>query len=109
MLRLKNMKTPINFLLVTVFLLSIGVTVYKSDNLVSRSTNVISHGKNWLTPFESIETTVYDLGDGFTSTVTTTTITKITSVKHADERMYSTEQWNEILSGITSGSITWED
>ncbi|GLC79282.1 hypothetical protein [Lacrimispora brassicae] len=113
MLRLKNMKSSIKILLgvllVTIFLFGIGTAVYESDIIVGRNANIISHDEEWLTPFESIATTVYDLGDGFTSTVTTTTVTKINSVKHTDEGLFSAEQWNEILSGIASGSIVWED
>ncbi|WP_312448143.1 hypothetical protein [Lacrimispora sp.] len=106
MLRLNNMNAPIKILLVTIFLFGIGISIYKSDIVVDR---IISHDEKWLTPFESITTTIYDLGDGFTSTVTTTTVKKITSVGHADEGMFSAEQWDEILSGIANGSIVWED
>jgi|GEM_PF-1461119 len=33
---------------------------------------VISHDEEWVTPLEHVETTIYDLDDGFTATVTTT-------------------------------------
>ena len=106
MLRLQKMNAPIqtllSTLLVTIFLFSIGVAFYKGDK-------VISHNEEWITPFKSITTTVYDLGDGYTSTVTTTTDMTIASVKHTDQGMFSTEQWHEILCGIENGSIVWED
>jgi len=34
---------------------------------------IISHNEVWVTPLEYVETTIYDLGDGFTATVTNTT------------------------------------
>lgn len=73
------------------------------------SNTIISHDEKWIMPFESIITTVYDLGDGFTAKSTTTTVTNITSVKHTDKGEFTTEQWNEILAGIADGSIVWED
>lgn len=71
--------------------------------------NTISYDEKWITPFESVVTTEYNLGDGFTAKSTTTSVTTIISVKHSDERMFSSEQWNAILSGIADGSIVWED
>lgn len=106
LLHLKNMKSPtkvlLGVLIVTILLFGIEMIVYKSDN-------VISYHEQWITPFESIATTIYDLGDGYTSTVTTSTVTAIIRVKHTDQGMFSTAQWNEILSGIESGNIIWED
>ena len=102
-------KILLGVFLISICLFGIGGAVYARDIIGGLNAKVISHDEEWLTPFKSITTTVYDLGDGFTSTVTTTTTTKITSVKHTDEGMFSAEQWNEILSGIADGSIVWED
>lgn len=74
-----------------------------------RLPTIILQTEHWITPFESIETIVYDLGDGFTATETKTTITKVTSVRHSDARLFSDAQWNEILNGIEKGDISWED
>lgn len=106
MLHIKNtmlLKKMLGVLLVIIFIFGIGTVISM------RNMNVISHDEKWISPFESTATTVYDLGNGFTSTLTTTTETTVTSVKHTDERLFSAEQWKEILSGIASGDVTWED
>lgn len=111
MLHIKSMmsnKRLSGILLAAIFLFGIGVAICVV-HILGPNAHVISHKEEYLTPFESITTTVCDLGDGFTSTRTTTTDTTITSVKHSDETLFSAEQWNEILSGIASGNIAWED
>lgn len=70
---------------------------------------VLYHNLKQITPFYSIETTVYDLGDDFTATETIETINTIISVRHSDKNLFSEEQWNEILAGIKDGRIFWED
>lgn len=70
---------------------------------------ILYYDEYWLTPFESVTKTVYDLGDEVTSTVTTTTSINIISVRHDDEKLFSKEQWDEILTEIKNGNITWED
>ena len=105
MLNIKKMKLSNKLLLGALATIIIACGVVKSAN----NFNTISYDEKWLTPFESITTTVYDLGDGFTSTVTTTTVNKIISVGHTDDGMYTAEQWDEILRGIENGSIVWED
>lgn len=101
-------KKMLNVFLLMALLFSISLTIYASG-FFNNNTEVISHTEKWFTPFESATTTVYDLGDGLTSTLTTTTNTTIISVKHSDKRLFSTEQWNEILRGIADGDIVWED
>ena len=90
-------------LAVTFFACALGATAYATSD------KVIYHAEEWISPFENIEITEYDLGDGYTSTVTTNTVIEVTSVKHTDENEFSPEQWKEILDGIADGSILWED
>lgn len=46
--------------------------IYASNVRDVTNGSVIYHNEEWVTPFTCIDKTVYDLGDGFTSTVTTT-------------------------------------
>lgn len=87
---------------VLAILIFFGVTnIYRKE--------VVYHNLEQITPFHTIETTVYDLGNDFTATETTETKNTVISVKHSDRNLFSEEQWNEILSGIEDGSIFWED
>lgn len=70
---------------------------------------IVSCDIEWISPFESIETTTYNLGDDVSATCTTITQNNITSVKHSDRRLFSDTQWNYILQEIDSGNIIWED
>jgi|GEM_PF-2218245 len=107
MLSIKNMKLSNKILsgavCTTIIACGIVATTYVSGM------NIISYEEKWITPFESVITTEYNLGDGFTAKSTTTSVTTISSVRHSDERMFSSEQWNAILNGIADGSIVWED
>ncbi|OUN12025.1 hypothetical protein [Flavonifractor sp. An9] len=70
---------------------------------------VLHHNLEQITPFHTIETTVYDLGGNVTATETVETQNTVISVRHSDRHLFSEEQWNVILSGIEDGSIFWED
>lgn len=70
---------------------------------------ILEHNEEWIGPFESTSTTVYDLGDGYTAVEETQTTTKIKSLSHSDKKMFTPEQWSEILKGIEDGSIVWND
>lgn len=70
---------------------------------------ILEHNEEWVGPFESISTTVYDLGDGYTAVEETKTTRTITSLSHSDKKMFTPEQWSEILKGIEDGSIVWND
>ena len=87
------------FIIITIFIV---INIFLSRK-------IIYYNDEWLTPFESIKTTIYDLGDGFTSKTTTKTIIKINSVNKKDKKIFSNEQWNQILIGIENGEIAWED
>lgn len=85
-----------------IILIALGVTY------VCRK-EVLHYNLEQITPFHLIETTVYDLGDGFTATETIETKNTVISVRHSDRNLFSEEQWNEILAGIEDGRIFWED
>lgn len=70
---------------------------------------IVSNNIEWISPFEYIETTTYNLGNDVSSTCITVTQNNITSVKHSDRRFFSDAQWDYILQEISSGNITWED
>ncbi|MDY5415073.1 M56 family metallopeptidase [Anaerotignum sp.] len=70
---------------------------------------ILEHNEEWIGPFESTSTTVYDLGDGYTAVEETQTTRKIKSLSHSDKKMFTPEQWSEILKGIEDGSIVWND
>lgn len=70
---------------------------------------ILEHNEEWIGPFESTSTTVYDLGDGYTAVEETETTRKIKSLSHSDKKMFTPEQWSEILKGIEDGSIVWND
>lgn len=84
---MKEKKIQVSCILVLLLLLIGSVPLF-----TGAATKIISHSEEWITPFDSVETTIYDLGDGFTSTVTTTTTTKISSVRHSDKSKFSVDQ-----------------
>ena len=92
-------------LLCAIFIL-VGVLILGISNPLPR---IVSHNIEWSSPFESTETTTYNLGNDVSSTCITVTQNSITSVKHSDRRFFSDEQWDYILQEIDSGNIVWED
>lgn len=95
---------------VTILLLVCALTILIALGVTSVCRKeVLYHDLKQITPFHSIETTIYDLGDNFTATETIETKNTVISVRHSDRNLFSEEQWNEILDGIEEGRIFWED
>ncbi|GLC79283.1 hypothetical protein [Lacrimispora brassicae] len=61
-------KSILAILLVMVFTFVMATAAFASEALDNANGNIISHSETWVTPYKHVEVTVYDLGDGFTST-----------------------------------------
>lgn len=81
MLNIKGTKLLIKFLSVVlavmIMVCGITTTAYASCTTVDgnkqvNNETIISYNEQWITPLDHVETTTYDLGNGFTATVTTT-------------------------------------
>jgi hypothetical protein len=59
-------------LLVMILTFVMPTAAFASETPDNTNGNIISHSETWVTPYKHAEVTVYDLGDGFTSTETIT-------------------------------------
>lgn len=67
----KLVSKAISVLLITVFTLSMTTAAFANEGSENMQGKVLSYSERW-EPYGHIEVTVYDLGDGFTSTETRT-------------------------------------
>lgn len=76
MFNFKNTKISRKILSVSltamIMVCGLSTTAFASSTTESQNESIVFHSKEWVTPFEQVETTIYDLGDGFTATVKTT-------------------------------------
>lgn len=70
---IKKSKAQLAALLVMALTFVMPTVAFASETPTDANENIIYHNETWVTPNKHIEVTVYDLGDGFTSTETITT------------------------------------